>query len=517
MPNSTIRNKDGAHEKVGAKTQSKAKAAGCSFGNVDVPWIVGGDFNYVSQPSKKMGGSSANLQAMLDFNAFISGASLTNAGYIGSNFTWSNNCIRQAAVKARLDRFLLNSNCDSMYIGLKVRHLPKGPSDHAPLMVTFSSSPPVPARFTFLSMWITHGSFKDTVKAAWEESLKAVRGVLRSWNKDTFGNINDNLLRHEEEDRALQEAFDADPMPDNRSAMGAANANIRKAVNCVELFWAQKARMQWLDNGDKNTAFYHAVVQVKNLWNIRHGSSFWASYARRRYHTGSNNNFPGMSTKIRLEADTIVQNNTRWVHGKGNNIDILRDIWVGDKPLSDLLQATYEGGSVSLQEVISDASHPIRSLLPSGILHGLVLNDEEDKCVWGASQDGSFSSKCSYNLEFLVAGELWNDHKKVIFFLYSSATTCATCPLGVEQREADGAIKKDELVLYVGETNKKRKAKKTLKKGNGKGKKSGKEKVAKKEPAKDKGQCFHCGKNGNWKRNCKEYLTEKTKQKLRGS
>ncbi|MQM06255.1 hypothetical protein Taro_039077 [Colocasia esculenta] len=36
--------------------------------------------------------------------------------------------------------------------------------------------------------------------------------------------------------------------------------------------------------------------------------------------------------------------------------------------------------------------------------------------------------------EFLVAGELWNDHKKVIFFPCSSAMTYATYPLGVEQR-----------------------------------------------------------------------------------
>ncbi|MQL92764.1 hypothetical protein Taro_025394 [Colocasia esculenta] len=35
--------------------------------------------------------------------------------------------------------------------------------------------------------------------------------------------------------------------------------------------------------------------------------------------------------------------------------------------------------------------------------------------------------------ELLVAGELWIDHKKVIFFPCLSATTCANCPLGVEQ------------------------------------------------------------------------------------
>ncbi|KAJ8511698.1 hypothetical protein OPV22_002132 [Ensete ventricosum] len=80
-------------------------------------------------------------------------------------------------------------------------------------------------------------------------------------------------------------------------------------------------------------------------------------------------------------------------------------------------------------------------------------------------------------------------------------------------REAESAIKKEKSVLYIGETKKKRKANKILKKGNSKERPS-KAKVAKKCLVKDKGQCFHYGQDGQWKRNCKDYLAEKAKQKL---
>ena len=80
-------------------------------------------------------------------------------------------------------------------------------------------------------------------------------------------------------------------------------------------------------------------------------------------------------------------------------------------------------------------------------------------------------------------------------------------------REAESTIKKEKPVLYTGETRKKWKAERSLKKGKGKGR-LGKTKVTKKDPAKDKGQCFHFGKDGHWKRNYKEYLAEKVKQKL---
>ena len=78
-------------------------------------------------------------------------------------------------------------------------------------------------------------------------------------------------------------------------------------------------------------------------------------------------------------------------------------------------------------------------------------------------------------------------------------------------REVESTIKKEKLVFYTGETRKKRKAERSLKKGKDKGR-PGKAKVAKKDPAKDKGQCFHYGKDGQWKRNYKEYLAERAKQ-----
>ncbi|RWV79878.1 hypothetical protein GW17_00058925 [Ensete ventricosum] len=53
-------------------------------------------------------------------------------------------------------------------------------------------------------------------------------------------------------------------------------------------------------------------------------------------------------------------------------------------------------------------------------------------------------------------------------------------------REAESTIAKEKSVLYIGQTKKKRKVDKSLKKGKGKGKLN-RAKVAKKDPTKDKG------------------------------
>ncbi|MQM03365.1 hypothetical protein Taro_036145 [Colocasia esculenta] len=46
----------------------------------------------------------------------------------------------------------------------------------------------------------------------------------------------------------------------------------------------------------------------------------------------------------------------------------------------------------------------------------------------------SFRTCWGHVEELLVAEELWNDHKKLIFFPFSSAATCTNRPLEVDQR-----------------------------------------------------------------------------------
>ena len=65
-------------------------------------------------------------------------------------------------------------------------------------------------------------------------------------------------------------------------------------------------------------------------------------------------------------------------------------------------------------------------------------------------------------------------------------------------------------VLFVGGTNKKRKASFVSKKG--KEKKQVKATLTKRD-GDDKETCFHYGVKGHWKRNCKKYLNEKAQRK----
>lgn len=49
-----------------------------------------------------------------------------------------------------------------------------------------------------------------------------------------------------------------------------AQAKFRQSLIVEESFWKQKARVRWLDLGDKNTKFFHSVVKQKRLQSVIH-------------------------------------------------------------------------------------------------------------------------------------------------------------------------------------------------------------------------------------------------------
>ncbi|KAK3204961.1 hypothetical protein Dsin_019007 [Dipteronia sinensis] len=70
-----------------------------------IPWVVGGDFNSVLDPSERIGVSS-NLGSIRNFNSFVLRAKIIDIPLQGMTFTWSN--FRDVAAWSRLDRFLIS-------------------------------------------------------------------------------------------------------------------------------------------------------------------------------------------------------------------------------------------------------------------------------------------------------------------------------------------------------------------------------------------------------------------------
>ncbi|XP_059310998.1 uncharacterized protein LOC132062440 [Lycium ferocissimum] len=196
---------------------------------IDIPWMVGGDFNVVLNEEDKIGGTPIVPQNYEDF------------------------------------AFCINS-CE-----LEEKSL-KG-SDHAPLFITLCTDilnfiKP----FRFLKFWIDHEDFQDIVKDNWpgdsdgdpflnfKKKIKQVKGALSAWSKVAFGDIFKQLIIREEIVRVKEQLFEEEPSVENRWILQLAQAETKKYLHFEEEFWKQKSGYTWFAEGDRNTKFFHSFV-----------------------------------------------------------------------------------------------------------------------------------------------------------------------------------------------------------------------------------------------------------------
>lgn len=127
-----------------------------------------GDFNLILAPSEKKRGRPFSPSKGLELSHFMSEVGVLDAGFFGSRFTWCNNRYGQSQIWKRLDKLLNNMNCLNVFSSLSISHLVRDPSDHASLLISFTSRlDNRPRPFRFLNVWTSKDGLLDVIKTAW--------------------------------------------------------------------------------------------------------------------------------------------------------------------------------------------------------------------------------------------------------------------------------------------------------------------------------------------------------------
>lgn len=248
--------------------------------SMEMHWIVGGDFNTILSDTEKRGGLALDYGSIHDFKECLVGANLSGIRYEGSNFTWCNNQRGGRRIWQRLDRFLCNGAAMAQFPELVVNHLPRIISDHAPILVSLARPVKYRPRFIFQRMWLDHPNFLSVVAQVWgekvqgscsfrvEEKPRRLKSKLKCWNWQVFGHIRNKLEQLKQLQTDLETRLQIHWNYREDEALHNCNSEMRQILAWETEILYQKTRAKWIQEGDRNTKFFHALVRDRRSKNI---------------------------------------------------------------------------------------------------------------------------------------------------------------------------------------------------------------------------------------------------------
>nr|GFA49893.1 hypothetical protein [Tanacetum cinerariifolium] len=213
---------------------------------------------------------------MGDFNVALN-LEILDIKSFGLHFTWNQKPKNRSGLLKKLDRIMCNLDFVDRFQGTYGMFQPYRLSDHSPAVIkipTLMSGKPKP--FKFSNFLAYKNEFHEVVTIYWSiqinryrmyqitAKLKALKKPMRKLLQSQ-GNLHTrvNSLRSDLDE--VQKALDINPHDMVlREAEAAKLQAFMEAKLVEERFLKQKAKIDWLEVGDSNSAFFHKSIKSKN-------------------------------------------------------------------------------------------------------------------------------------------------------------------------------------------------------------------------------------------------------------
>eukprot|EP00253_Pinus_taeda_P003926 PITA_03926 len=230
----------------------------------------------ISYLGEKKGGIRRPDQSMEEFNEMITYQRLVDIPTTNGVYTWNNRRGGKTQIASRLDRFLLSEQILNRDVFIEAKILPGLGSDHWPIRLEIdikknNGNKP----FRFEAFWLRNPDFLRKMEEWWTQSkvkgkgkmhtiqlkLKEIKGKIKKWNKEEFGNIMEERQKLEKEMEEIQQKIILEGRDEERSnEEGRIINQLEERRKQEEILWRQKSRIKWLREGERNTKFFHQAM-----------------------------------------------------------------------------------------------------------------------------------------------------------------------------------------------------------------------------------------------------------------
>ncbi|GMI94890.1 hypothetical protein HRI_003158300 [Hibiscus trionum] len=244
-----------------------------TVGSLDLPIIVGGNFNSIMEEDEKLG-DLFNKRASEILRDFTENLSLINLPLQGGSFTWFGK--KSPPQASRIDRFCISPDLLLLWPNLTQSVLPKSLSDHCPIMISFQSVCTPAKPFKWFSSWSGIKGYSDAINQAISTAstlgishiLKVCKHTSKQWHVKEVMARSDNIKETELKLHTLEEKIYLNN--GNHSELVEASklrSQLWAMYRKEERDWLQKSRLKWFQEGDRNTRFFHLTATSRKMSN----------------------------------------------------------------------------------------------------------------------------------------------------------------------------------------------------------------------------------------------------------
>ncbi|XP_071732142.1 uncharacterized protein [Rutidosis leptorrhynchoides] len=243
------------------------------------PWILMGDFNTTRNISEHSAGGSHLTEDMKEFCNCINDIEVEDIRSSGFHFTWTKSLKNPlCGTLKKLDRIMCNEEFEATYPLAYGNFLPYLVSDHSPAVLHIPNGLVKKKRaFRFMNHIAHKDNFLSVVENGWKlqvegykmfQVVSKLKHLKKDLNKLNWENGNvfkkvDMMRKNLSSCQAAVDQHPHDPLIKKLATQASIDYELAKKDEVILL--QQKAKIQWLTEGDKNTKFFHSILKSRKM------------------------------------------------------------------------------------------------------------------------------------------------------------------------------------------------------------------------------------------------------------